>query len=430
MSILQERRLLFGAPGARGAPGLGDYCLGVVLRYDAIHKAFSFKTEVSAQPFPLNETDLRKAKWQPIGDVGYDGSVMLYSSARTTVALTDVALDLEERANRLASEFQLEHDRQSSRRRRGAPPAAKRPDPVPARKVNAPCRKHLRKRVSWSTPLEDPSPPPPAPNPTPMEAAPPPVPTPAPETSAGPEPAASGTGMPSCIRRYGPWVVGLRVKIMWNDGQWFEGTVKEFNATHDEHYVLYDDKDVKWHHLGREEAWGQLQWLASATTSSAAAARTKRRRRPQLDARVPTRRRAISVRHLSNDDRSQPACSQRAHSQSASSSSREDGPRESESESGRPTSTPPVDEWETDGHIWIGRRVRRLVWNAGGTAAYVTVDGTITRWLPAGDDPEKDNALWWVAQRMHCLMFSFSACDSVCNQRCDHVCIRCVAGGW
>ena len=46
-------------------------------------------------------------------------------------------------------------------------------------------------------------------------------------------------------------------------------------------------------------------------------------------------------------------------------------------------------KWRDEGHKWIGRRIARLFGQR-------IVLGTVVRWLPEGEDPEEDYALWHV----------------------------------
>ena len=59
-------------------------------------------------------------------------------------------------------------------------------------------------------------------------------------------------------------LVGQRVSIRWtgDTGQpWYSGKLVEFNASTNEHLVLYDDGEQKMHELAVEEEAKQLRWL-------------------------------------------------------------------------------------------------------------------------------------------------------------------------
>ena len=56
-----------------------------------------------------------------------------------------------------------------------------------------------------------------------------------------------------------------RVKVLWCDradtDEWYAGTIAAYCAANEEHLVLYDDGDSKWHTLQQEERLGTLSWI-------------------------------------------------------------------------------------------------------------------------------------------------------------------------
>ena len=61
--------------------------------------------------------------------------------------------------------------------------------------------------------------------------------------------------------RYGEAALGRRLRLQWDEGVWYRGTVKRFNTTTQLHKVVFDDGDVEWYHLDCEKAAGLLKWL-------------------------------------------------------------------------------------------------------------------------------------------------------------------------
>ena len=104
--MLRVNGLFFGAPGARGEPAPGDFCLGLVIGFDSIEQAFLMKHENTPRPFPIREAD-SKARWKAVGEVA-QGSARWYGTAKATVAGTDVANDMTSRAA-LLIKFAAEH---------------------------------------------------------------------------------------------------------------------------------------------------------------------------------------------------------------------------------------------------------------------------------------------------------------------------------
>ena len=87
---------------------------------------------------------------------------------------------------------------------------------------------------------------------------------------------------------YGDEVLKRRVKIWWQgDGCWFSGIVKQVNAV-GEHFVKYDDGDVKWHNLGHEDAHKQLQWLDAEQPTKKCSEPKSLPKRKRADAEAPT----------------------------------------------------------------------------------------------------------------------------------------------
>ena len=64
--------------------------------------------------------------------------------------------------------------------------------------------------------------------------------------------------------KYDASVVGQRVEIRWTgeaSQPWYVGTIADFSAVDERHYVKYDDGDVRWHNLTVEEDTQQLRWV-------------------------------------------------------------------------------------------------------------------------------------------------------------------------
>ena len=102
------------------------------------------------------------------------------------------------------------------------------------------------------------------------------VPLPQPKKPAAPQPpkqprsAASATSscttrppaLPASTRPYQDKVKDRRVSIYWTgDRKWFTGTIVQFDATTDEHYIKYEDGDQRWEALAEMEDQSQLRWL-------------------------------------------------------------------------------------------------------------------------------------------------------------------------
>lgn len=48
-------------------------------------------------------------------------------------------------------------------------------------------------------------------------------------------------------------LLGWRVKVYWGgDKRWYEGVVNKYNPEMNQHHILYDDGDRKWHTLSHE----------------------------------------------------------------------------------------------------------------------------------------------------------------------------------
>ena len=172
-------------------------------------------------------------------------------------------------------------------------------------------------------------------------------------------------------QRWGFDAIGRRVEILWNEGEWFSGVVQDFDASCDEHHVLYDDHDQKWHDLTDEAYHGQLRWIGGLVPSQVKISGKRRASRPAtVQASLPEPAASVA---------SQLDCSSAASSAAIE----------------PPAQTEPA-PWEEEGHPWIGRRVRRTCgWKLHGKEERLieVADGTITKWLPAGDGPYEP-ALW------------------------------------
>ena len=59
---------------------------------------------------------------------------------------------------------------------------------------------------------------------------------------------------------YGKEIKGERVSVLWEGGRWYQGTVKDFNGF-DEHLIVYEDGDSRWHNVAEEEAENGVKWL-------------------------------------------------------------------------------------------------------------------------------------------------------------------------
>ena len=57
--------------------------------------------------------------------------------------------------------------------------------------------------------------------------------------------------------------IGRRVEVLWDDVNWYPGTVKQYIAATDKHLIVYDDGDQKQHNLEEESSCGQLRWLGN-----------------------------------------------------------------------------------------------------------------------------------------------------------------------
>ena len=188
----------------------------------------------------------------------------------------------------------------------------------------------------------------------------------------GPAPAQVGAA-PQAVslqsRRFGSEVIGCRVEILWDGDVWYRGVVRAFNATSDEHHVIYDDHDQKWHDLTHEEGDAQLRWLQPNESSG------KRPPRPLAPASRAVRPRNRTRCHL--QDAPPSACTA-------------EGDDPAKDDGGTAVGVAPFELWRTDGHEWIGARVRRTVWVS--QSARSVINGHITKWLPAAGEDEP--ALW------------------------------------
>ena len=52
-----------------------------------------------------------------------------------------------------------------------------------------------------------------------------------------------------------------RLKLQWAPGEWYTGTVTQFDGDDQLHLVVFDDEDEDWYHLEHEESAGLLQWI-------------------------------------------------------------------------------------------------------------------------------------------------------------------------
>ena len=43
--------------------------------------------------------------------------------------------------------------------------------------------------------------------------------------------------------------LGQRVELKWSSGRWYRGTICDYDAQEDKHFVHYDDGDKKWYNL-------------------------------------------------------------------------------------------------------------------------------------------------------------------------------------
>ena len=80
---------------------------------------------------------------------------------------------------------------------------------------------------------------------------------------------------------YGKAAEGRCLAIKYNEKsgvKWFRGVVRSWNSAMDEHLVAYDDGQLKWHKLAKEESWGQLKWLtvqAQPSSDAGGSSKTK-----------------------------------------------------------------------------------------------------------------------------------------------------------
>ena len=63
---------------------------------------------------------------------------------------------------------------------------------------------------------------------------------------------------------YDERAIGMRIAILFDADEWYEGTVRKFDAGKQEHYIVYDDGDKKWHNLAEDEKNQFLEWLDRA----------------------------------------------------------------------------------------------------------------------------------------------------------------------
>tara|TARA_B110001452_G_scaffold14801_1_gene12092 strand:+ start:645 stop:1424 length:780 start_codon:yes stop_codon:yes gene_type:complete len=77
------------------------------------------------------------------------------------------------------------------------------------------------------------------------------------------QPRQSGPETATRSRRKSPTdaLIGKRVEVLFNDTEWFAGTVREFLSAFDKHLVKFDDGDQGRFDLEEERAEGQLRWL-------------------------------------------------------------------------------------------------------------------------------------------------------------------------
>ena len=186
-------------------------------------------------------------------------------------------------------------------------------------------------------------------------------PTPSSSSSATTRPPA----LPRPTRPYQDEVKDRRVSIYWTgDRKWFTGTIVQFDATTDEHYIKYEDGDQMWEALAEMEDRSQLRWLDANGAKMA--------ERPAPDDENPRRAKKAKT------------------NVSAGLITLAHGEKRSEEEEAA---------WRDEGHEWIGRSVRRLEYlpdtaRAGQLRSGLTyVDGVITKWVPAGEE-EGEPALW------------------------------------
>ena len=64
------------------------------------------------------------------------------------------------------------------------------------------------------------------------------------------------------LTAYGKEIKGERVSVLWEGGRWYQGTVKDFNGF-DEHLIVYEDGDSRWHNVAEEEAENGVKWLGA-----------------------------------------------------------------------------------------------------------------------------------------------------------------------
>ena len=213
----------------------------------------------------------------------------------------------------------------------------------------------LRWLAPTTTTAAGPQPPPPAERKR-EAVAPPPLP---------PPPTAPPPSSFAATIRYDNECIGRRLCILWDDGDWFEGVVKAFDATSDEHHIVYKDGDQKWHKLVEEERCGQLRWLDNGIGGGGSGGGSDAGSSSTSTAHAAAQRPAPKRQRL----RKQPT------------------PQMVETA----TAEVPIEKWHTSGHKWIGARARRTIWQDNKRSSLQVIDGTITRWLPAeGQEP----ALW------------------------------------
>jgi hypothetical protein len=376
--MLAPRRLFIGAPGARGEPAPGDWCLGLVLSFDSIDKSWQLKSERTSRIFPVNEADLPRAHWQLIGDVRENGEVTWQQDASDLVKGTDLEHDKEARAAQLINQIS-EHEASSSRRKRQQPPAPlalphKRPVPRQRSAVVSP-------QAVPPLPLQPQAPPPPQ-----ARAQPPPPPQlpPAPLPAAR---AALPSSQPSL--QAASTLTDRRLVMFWHgDPRAYGATVTDHDPSDSSVFLQFDDGDEGWYELDLE-AQRARQFLTSSE-------RGPNQRFALVIDDKPTSRKRRALPPPQPPVVQQPAPTQQPKQQP------KQRPTQQPKQQPPPQPVPPSPphpppaapaEWRVDGHPWLGERVRRTSW---ATKRYADGyhDGTLTAWLPEGEDPDGDPALW------------------------------------
>ena len=95
-------------------------------------------------------------------------------------------------------------------------------------------------------------------------------------------------------------------------GNWYHGTIKDFNATEESHLVVYTDGDTRWHNIGEDEANNILRWTeprastAKPKVSAAASSKPKAAAASKPKAAAASKPKAVAA-SKSTAKRSDPA---------------------------------------------------------------------------------------------------------------------------